>query len=174
MIDRRCPNIVSVVPQKFSATCDTFFLHDADATWVAEGAQYQWLGSLLRFTNSSSVPDERVLVGIIRADGKQVVPKGQKADGSLIDVSSTKNSVCQLFWKGTKDFAIFRASLSPDGTRVVGNDFAMGERSEPGKPGTPCEEYFEKGYKERPAVEGHMMPVYDVGSCRITIDDCSN
>jgi hypothetical protein len=60
-----CPNIVSVVPQKYSATCHTFFLHEADATWVAEGAQYQWLGSLLRFTNSSSVPDERVLVGII-------------------------------------------------------------------------------------------------------------
>jgi hypothetical protein len=114
------------------------------------------------------------MVGVIQADGKQVVPKGLKADGSLVDVSSTKKSVCQLFWKGTNDFAIFRASLSPDGERVVGNDFAMGERSDPGKPGTPCEEYFERAYQERPAMEGRMMPVYDVGSCRIMIDDCNN
>jgi hypothetical protein len=111
-----------------------------------------------------------------------VAPKGVKSDGSLVDVSSSKKRVCQLFVKGSNDFSMFRASLSPDGSRVIRNDFAFGER--PNFPpvkggdwqGTPCEQYYEKATSTQPvlpAVEGRMVDVYDTGSCRVIIDDCS-
>jgi hypothetical protein len=105
-----------------------------------------------------------------KADGKMVAPKGIKQDGTLVDVSITKKRACQLFVKGSSDFSGFRARLSSDGTRVLGNDFYNGDRSPPVEGGTPCERYFETG---PPAVEGRMVDVYDTGSCRVVIDDCS-
>lgn len=112
------------------------------------------------------MPDERIRVIVLRtSDGKVVKP-----DGAPVDVSSTKQRVCQLFWKDQLGFAIFRATLSADGMRVVGNDFAKGKRSEPSVPGTPCEKYYETG---PPPVEGRMVDVYATGSCRVIIDDCS-
>jgi len=154
----------------------------ADASGVPGSTPFQWLGPFLQFSMSTSVPDRPVWVAVVRkSDGKLVAPKGVKSDGSLVDVSSSRKRVCQLFVKGSKDFAMFRASLSPDGSKVIRNDFAFGERPnypplKGGEQGTPCEQYYEKATSTRPvlpAVEGRMVDVYDTGSCRVIIDDCS-
>jgi hypothetical protein len=142
----------------------------ADATSATAGAKHQWLGPFLRFPKTPDMPEHPIHVAVLReADGKMVAPKGIKQDGTLVDVSSSKKRACQLFVKGSSDFAIFRARLSADGTKVLGNDFYRGDRSPPVEGGAPCEQYFETG---PPAVEGRMVDVYDTGSCRVVIDDC--
>lgn len=115
----------------------------ADATSATAGTKYQWLGPFLRFPKTPDMPEKPIHVAVIRkADGKVVVPKGIKQDGTLTDVTSSKRKVCQLFEKGTSDFAIFRARVSADGTRVLHNDFYRGDRSPPVVGGTLCEQYF--------------------------------
>jgi hypothetical protein len=157
----------------------------ADAGGVWPDTQFVWVGPVLTFLPKSEVPQGKPLyVAVLRlADGKMVAPKGIKADGTLLDVSSSRRRVCQLFddvpyaWspKGPTDFAFFNATLSPDGSRVIRNDhraYPGTRRSESGEPGVPCKEYFEEGHDGRPGVEGRMVDVYTTGSCRVVIDDC--
>lgn len=156
----------------------------ADANVVQPNTQFNWLGPFLTFSSGSSVPQGKPLyVAVLRiSDGKIVTPKGVKPDGTLLDVSSSRRRACQLFNAGPAqslpnsplDFAIFRATLSPDGSKVIRNDFrtATSKASPVGEPGVACEQYFEEGHDGRPGVQGRMVDVYTTGSCRVVIDDC--
>lgn len=157
----------------------------ADANVVQPNTQFIWLGPFLTFPPGSDVPQGKPLyVAVLRlADGEMVAPKGVKADGTLLDVSSSRRHTCQLFDKRpagsssngpARRFAGFRGILSPDGSKVIRNDFRTptGRASLTGEHGVPCEDYFEEGHDGRPGVEGHMVDVYTTGSCRVVIDDC--
>lgn len=156
----------------------------ADANVVQPNTKFIWLGPFLTFPPGSDVPQGKPLyVAVLRlSDSKIVAPKGVKADGTLLDVSSSRRRACQLFDtgpresspKGPIDFAGFRAALSPDGSKVIRNDFRAptGKRSPVGEPGVACEQYSEEGHDGRPGVEGRMVDVYTTGSCRVVIDDC--
>ena len=165
----KCPHDEFIVALVNADNPELIRAMGADATPVAKGAKHQWLGPYLPFSASAHVPDTK-LHGAVRrvSDGKFVVAKGVKTDGSLMDVSSTKKRVCQLFNKDGSGFAVFRATLSGDGKKVIRNDFYQGKHS---PSGTACEQYFEEG---PPAVEGRFVDVYAPGSCQFVIDDCTN
>lgn len=149
----------------------------ADATPAPAKAQFHWLGPFIEIKSGGELARPLEIAVLRNTDGKFVVPKGVNADGSLRDLTSSKRQVCQLFFKGKPDFAIFRAKLGGGGTRVVGNDFYIGRRPAPGPPGVPCAEYYEEPEgdpkKGRNPVEGRMVDMYSLKTCHFVIDDCS-
>lgn len=137
----------------------------ADATAIEGAVQHEWRGYYILDQNITRI------VVLRASDGKLIQPKGVMLDGTFYDVSSTEKPACQLFQGGSTplEFAIFRAKLSEDGSRVLRNDFGSPINSARFPGGVPCEQYRDAGG----ANFGKVADTYLPGSCLYGIDDCS-
>jgi hypothetical protein len=174
-VTNKCQNdsfVISLVRFK-PGNKDTIFA--SAGAGVHSAVQHKWIGPIITLNTSAF---GEVHVAVLRtSDGKLVVPKGANPDGTVYDISGTTKQVCLLFVKDAepKRFGIFRMSVTVDGLKVLGNDFARAKVEIP-EGGLPCEQYEEEPDKAIgfAGVVGRMVEVFYPGGCQFLVDDCSS
>lgn len=160
-----------------------------DYTTFKGATTHEWLGLLLDLDNPADPGSAHAYTHLTvqrLSDGKIVVPKGVKPDGSFYDITATKRTACLFFQQGSKPATLVphAVQLTADGSKVTGAP-APGSSAQTGLRyqllpfAVPCEQYIVKAVNDTksghtPGTYGKLVDTYSISGCLFGVDDCSS